>query len=191
MVISAAGVFSFELLRCLPSNPPRRDALLGARLPPYEPSSSGFSNGGSSGARIWRACARLTLSAAVSPSACAGETRGRRGGRRGGSGRGPDRAKNEHGDDGDPNCYSLRGGGFMGICGVVKGARTHILEHLRVLQQSRQRRRDHVRGRHRVPAGRSLTHLRAGQLCENDWAWMEHTSCGQTIFEKWCPTEFF
>ena len=102
--------------------------------------------------------------------------------------------KIEHGDDVDPELLLASGaGGFAGgFAGVVKGARTHILEHLRVLQQSRQRRRDHVRGRHRVPAGRSLTHLRAGRLCETDWAREgAHELWANNISRNGVPPSFF
>ena len=47
LVISAAGVFSFELLRCLPSNPPElRRSFSRAAASFMSRSSSGFSNGG-------------------------------------------------------------------------------------------------------------------------------------------------
>ena len=114
LVISAAGVFSFELLRCLPSNPPElRRSFSRAAASFMSRSSSGFSNGGSSGARIWRACARLTLSAAVSlPSACAS-----RGGDAGedGEGQGVVRTarKIEH-DDVDPELLLASGAGEFG-----------------------------------------------------------------------------
>ena len=135
LVISAGGgAFSFEVLRCLPSNPPElRRSFSRAAASFMSRSSSGFSNGGSSGARIWRACARLTLSAAVSlPIACAS---------RGGDGGKTGRVRASSGPREKSNttmlirnCYSRRGRGAGGFAGVVKGERTHILEHLRVLQ---------------------------------------------------------
>ena len=120
MVISAGGgAFSFEVLRCLPSNPPElRRSFSRAAASFMSRSSSGFSNGGSSGARIWRACARLTLSAAVSlPIACAS-----RGGDGGKTGR--VRASSEPREKSNTTmlirkCYSRRGRGTF--AGVVTG----------------------------------------------------------------------